>query len=58
MTKKNKKKEEKLYMLHDDRNHPDKGRTPEEIAQGMKEAREWLDQDGRREKLLRKFGFK
>ena len=55
---KNKKKEEKLYMLHDDRNHPDYGRTPEEIAQGMKEAREWLDQDGRREKLLRKFGFK
>ena len=49
---KNKKKEEKLYLLQDDRNHPDRGRTPEEIAQGMKEAREWLDQDGRREYYL------
>ena len=52
---KNKKKEEKLYMLHDDRNHPDKGRTPEEIRQGMKEAHEWLNKDGRRERLLALF---
>lgn len=52
MTKKKKKKEEKLYLLQDDRNHPDYGRTPEEIAQGMKEAHEWLDQDGRRERIL------
>ena len=51
MTKK-KKKKEKLYLLQDDRNHPDKGRTPEEIAQGMKGAHEWWEQDGRRERIL------
>lgn len=50
--KKSKQKEEKLYMLHDDRNHPDKGRTPEEIRQGMKEAHEWWEQENRRERLL------
>lgn len=50
MTKKNKKQKE--FLVHDDRNHPDYGRTPEEIAQGMKEAHEWWEQDGRRERIL------
>lgn len=48
---KNKKKEEKLYMLHDDRNHPDKGRTPEDIQRGLEEAEKRLA-NGRRERIL------
>lgn len=50
MKKKNKEQEE-LYMVQDDRNHPDAGRTAEEIRRGMEEAEKRLA-NGRRERLL------
>lgn len=52
MKKKNKEQEE-LYMVQDDRNHPDAGRTAEEIRRGMEEAEKRLA-NGRRERLLAK----
>ena len=55
--KNGKRGEEQLYMLHDDRNHPDKGRTPEEIQRGLEEAEKRLA-NGRRERLLAKHRVK